>query len=53
MTQGETPDAKSKRMHREVPQRIKDTADAARAVYDVVKPASDQRKPARKRPADE
>lgn len=52
MTQGETPDAKSKRMAREVPERIAAAREAAREVYDVVQPA-DARKPrtAAKKPA--
>jgi hypothetical protein len=39
---GETPDAKSKRMAVEVPQRIIDQRKASEAVYGVVKPADEQ-----------
>lgn len=39
---GESPDAKSKRMAVEVPARIAETAEASRAIYDVIKPADEQ-----------
>jgi hypothetical protein len=39
---GESPDEKSKRMAVEVPERIATAREAARAVYDVVKPASER-----------
>lgn len=45
---GETPDEKSKRMAKEVPARILSTREASAAVYDVVKPASEQRPPQRR-----
>jgi hypothetical protein len=41
---GETPDAKSKRMAVEVPQRITEQREAAEAVYGVVKSADEHRK---------
>lgn len=39
---GETPDAKSKRMAVEVPERIEAQRKASEAVYGVVKPADEQ-----------
>lgn len=49
----ETPDAKSKRMAKEVPERIRTTREASAPVYDVVKPAAEhaKSKPARKAPS--
>jgi hypothetical protein len=40
---GETPDAKSARMAKEIPERIAAARQAAEAVYGVVKPASEHK----------
>lgn len=39
---GESPDAKSKRMAVEVPERIRAQREASEAVYGIVKPADEQ-----------
>lgn len=49
---GESPDEKSKRMAKAVPARIAETTEASRAIYDVVKPAGEHPRRARKAAAD-